>query len=304
MLTTSINESNSASPNSGKAGHAGYQERRSTVMRQLWIALVWLIWVSVPPALAEVYRWTDDAGKIHLTDNPDSVPPAYRARARASGSGTPATEETPPVEAQPSPSQPPPAERAPASQAPAPSAAPTAQQIAALERQIAEARQERQTYLAQLGSAPAVYANPVMVRQRRQIAELGRALLTVEQRLDTLQAALEQAQQQQQDRHAPPPPQRGVILDNAGHDATYWQQRVTAARVRLRQAQTQRRDLLTQLTAAGEGEQRLVGREGYGVLQQAQTLQQVEQEIDAAEAALQAVQQEALQAGAPRAWLQ
>src|SRR5919202_1780428 len=124
---------------SGKAGHGGYQERRSTVMRQLWIALVWLIWVSVSPALAEVYRWTDDAGKIHLTDNPDSIPPAYRARARASGSGTPATAETPAVEAQPSPSQPPPADRAPASQAP--SAAPTAQQIAALERQIAEARQ-------------------------------------------------------------------------------------------------------------------------------------------------------------------
>jgi hypothetical protein len=40
------------------------------------------------------------------------------------------------------------------------------------------------------------------------------------------------------------------------------------------------------------------------MLQQAQALKQVEQEIDAAEAALQAVQQEALQAGAPQAWLQ
>jgi hypothetical protein len=38
--------------------------------------------------------------------------------------------------------------------------------------------------------------------------------------------------------------------------------------------------------------------------QQEQALQQVEQEIDAAEAALQAMQQEALQVGAPRAWLQ
>src|SRR5438093_13072021 len=142
-------------------------------MMGLWIALVWLIWVSVSPALAEVYRWTDDAGKIHLTDNPDSIPPAYRARARASGSGTPATEETPAVEAQPSPPQPLPADRAPASQAPAPAATPTAQQIAALERQIAAAPQERQTYLAQLSSMPAVYANPLMVRQRRQIAELG-----------------------------------------------------------------------------------------------------------------------------------
>ena len=40
-------------------------------MMGLWIALVWLMWVSVSPALAEVYRWTDDAGKVHLTDNPD-----------------------------------------------------------------------------------------------------------------------------------------------------------------------------------------------------------------------------------------
>jgi hypothetical protein len=46
-----------------------------------------------------------------------------------------------------------------------------------------------------------------------------------------------------------------------------------------------------------------VGRQGHEMLQQAQALQQVEQEVDAAETALQAVQQEILQAGAPRAWL-
>ena len=28
-------------------------------MMGLWIALVWLIWVSVSPALAELYRWTE-----------------------------------------------------------------------------------------------------------------------------------------------------------------------------------------------------------------------------------------------------
>ena len=62
-----------------------------------------------------------------------------------------------------------------------------------------------------------------------------------------------------------------MVLDTAGNDATYWQRRVTTARERL---------------------------------QQAQALKQVEQEIDAAKAVLQAVQQEALQAGAPQAWLQ
>jgi hypothetical protein len=47
-----------------------------------------------------------------------------------------------------------------------------------------------------------------------------------------------------------------------------------------------------------------MGRQGHEILQLAQSLQEVEQVIDASEAALQAVQQEALQAGAPRAWLQ
>jgi hypothetical protein len=79
---------------------------------------------------------------------------------------------------------------------------------------------------------------------------------------------------------------------------------MTAARERLQQAQRQQRDHLTQLAAVAGEDERIMGRQGYEVLQQAQALQQVEQEIDAAEEALQAVQQEALQAGAPRAWLQ
>jgi DNA repair exonuclease SbcCD ATPase subunit len=273
-------------------------------MKGLWIALVWLMWVSVFSALAEVYRWTDDAGKVHLTDNPETIPPAYRARARASGSGTPAAAETPSVDVQPAPPRPRSQERLPALQAPASSAPLTTPEIAELERRIAAARQERQTYFEQLSSEREVHANPLFVRQRRQIAELGYALLNVEQQLDALQAALEQAQQQLQARHTPPLDQSNVVLDQAGNDATYWHQRVTAARERLQQAQMQRRDLLTQLTAVAGAEQGIVGRQGYEMLQQAQALQQVEQEIDAAEAALQAVQQEALQAGAPRAWLQ
>jgi Domain of unknown function (DUF4124) len=268
-------------------------------MMGLWIALVWLIWVSVSPALAEVYRWTDEAGKVHLTDNPDTIPPAYRARARASGSGTPAADETPSVNAPPSPSQPLPADRPPVSQAPALSGTPMTPEIAELERQIAAARQERQTYLEQLSRERPVHANPRFVRQRRQIAELGYALLNVEQQLDTLQAALQQAQQQLQALQPPPPEQSGIVLDQAGNDATYWQRRMTAARERL-----QRGDLLTQLAAAADGEQGIMGRQGYEMLQQAQALQQAEQEIDAAEAALQAMQREALQAGAPRSWLQ
>ena len=263
-------------------------------MLGLWVALAWLIWVNLSPALAEVYRWTDDAGKVHLTDNPDAIPPAYRARARASES------ETPTVDAQPAPPQRLPSPRRPAVTAPTPAATLAGPHIAELEQQIAAARRERQTYLEQLSGTRSVHATPDFVRQRRQIAELGHALLTVEQQLDSLEQALQQLQAQD----APPPQQSDIILDQAGNDAAYWQQRMAAARERQQQAHMQRRDLLSQLAAIAGGEQRLMGRQGHEVLQLAPALQQVEQEIDAAETALQVVQQEALQAGAPRAWLQ
>lgn len=264
-------------------------------MLGLWVALTWLVGVNLSPALAEVYRWTDDAGKVHLTDNPATIPPAYRARARSSESETPA------ANVQPAPPQHLPARRRSAAPVPAPAAAPAGSHIAELEQQIAAARQERQTYLGQLTSTRSVHATPAFVRQRRQIAELGHVLLTVEQRLDDL----EQALQQLQARDAPPPPRSDILLDQAGNDATYWQGRMAAARMRVQQAHTQRRDLLSQLaTVAGGEEQRLMGRQGHEVLQLASALQQAEQEIDAAGTALQAVQHEALQAGAPHAWLQ
>jgi hypothetical protein len=56
--------------------------------------------------------------------------------------------------------------------------------------------------------------------------------------------------------------------------------------------------------AAADGGQSIMGRQGYEILQQAQALKQAEQEIDATEVALQTMQQDALQVGAPRSWLQ
>src|SRR5712691_1070479 len=121
-METSTGKSNTVGWNAGCAERrlsgVGSAGRKPTAVRQKgavprlhWIALVWLIWVSVSPALAELYRWRDDAGKIHLTDNPDTIPPAYRARARASGADTPAADETPSADAQPAPPQPLPADR-------------------------------------------------------------------------------------------------------------------------------------------------------------------------------------------------
>ena len=279
-------------------------------MMWLWIGLVWLIWASVSPVLAELYRWTDATGKVHITDNLATIPPAYRERARASGSGTPASSETPDSDSEmdvpppePSPSQRPSIRSEPASQAATPPVLAMVPQIVELEQQIAMARQERQTYLEDLGDERGVHATPQFVRQRRQIAELGRALLTVEQQLDTFYSELEQARKQFQEQQAVLTGRQDVVLDKQGHDATYWQSRFTAVRDRMQQAQTQRRALLTQLAAATGGELRTAERQGRSILQQARLLQQIEQELDTAEAAMQAMRQEALQAGAPEEWL-
>src|SRR5207253_1311666 len=153
-------------------------------MRRVWIALWWLIWVSVSPALAQLYRWTDDAGKVHITDDAATIPAPYRDRARSSGS------EAPPVA--PSPPQEPPAPSQPPSQG---TTSTLMAQIRELQQQMTTARQERQTAIEQLRDERPVHATPEFVRQRRQIAEAGRTLLTVEQHIDTLSAALEQAQQ-------------------------------------------------------------------------------------------------------------
>jgi hypothetical protein len=280
-------------------------------MMWLWIVLVWLFWASVSPALAELYRWTDATGKVHITDNLATIPPAYRERARASGSGTPASHETPDTDSemdvpppQPSPTRRPYARSAPASQAATPSVSSMRPQIVELEQKIAMARQERQTYLEQLDSERAVHAMPVFVRQRRQIAEWGRALLMVEQQLDTFYDELEQARKQFQEQQATLTERQDVVLDNQGRDATYWQSRSTAIRDQMQQAQTLRRDLLTQLAATTVGDLRTVERQGGEILRQARSLQHVDQEIDTTEAAMEAMRQEAFQAGAPAEWLQ
>ena len=43
-------------------------------------ALVVAAFVNVAPADAQMYRWTDDAGGVHYTDGPNSVPERFRSR--------------------------------------------------------------------------------------------------------------------------------------------------------------------------------------------------------------------------------
>src|SRR5262245_26072562 len=80
-------------------------------MKRLSITAVGLVAAlvagSVPPALAQLYRWTNDQGELHITAGPDSVPERFRKGAVLLG--------TPPARVPaPSASQPGPARRAPA----------------------------------------------------------------------------------------------------------------------------------------------------------------------------------------------
>jgi hypothetical protein len=134
-------------------------------------------------------------------------------------------------------------------------------------------------------------------------------LATVELQLDSLYAELQQARaaEQAQQQTAPPPatgnaPQE-ALFDAQGRDQTYWQQRAAALQARLQQAREQRQAILAQLAAPLE-ERSAFGRRGREVVQLVQALERTTQELRSAEAAWQALQQEANRTGAPAAWLQ
>ncbi len=46
----------------------------------LVVVLGAVILLSIPSWPAEIYRWTDDRGTVHLTDDPSKIPEAYRNR--------------------------------------------------------------------------------------------------------------------------------------------------------------------------------------------------------------------------------
>jgi Domain of unknown function (DUF4124) len=81
-------------------------------MRVLRI-VVWLsvLWVGV--AWGQMYKWTDQQGTVHFTDNVSQIPPAYRAKAQmleTSPPSQPSAAATPSQES----AKPPPAVSAPA----------------------------------------------------------------------------------------------------------------------------------------------------------------------------------------------
>ena len=54
------------------------------------LAVVATLAVLAAPGAAEIYRWTDERGRLHFSQDLDRVPPRYRAQAEArarSGAG-------------------------------------------------------------------------------------------------------------------------------------------------------------------------------------------------------------------------
>ena len=275
-------------------------------MRKFCCLLLCVISLPVTVSVAQIYRWTDETGRIHFTNNPDTIPPDRRPDSRQLPPGIPAT--PPPASVAPPVSRP---------SAPVPAGTQSAtatdilllqQKVQALEQQIAAAQQERQHLLDEFKAARPVRMTPDFPRERRRVDEMGRALAAIEIQLDTLHAELRDLLQQpsaeEESVRAPTPsPTREVILDNQGHDRAYWQQRLETLRERLQQARQQRQIILERLESQPP-EDGSFGRRGYEVLQWVQTLEQLNQDIHTAETDIQALRRQAASVGAPAIWLQ
>jgi hypothetical protein len=284
------------------------KERSDCNMRQLWCLLLWICWLSVMPGLAQVYRWTDKDGRLHYTDNPETIPadrrPYSRPLSPTDAGDTFSRTPTP----QPSP---PPSAALPAPPAPSTEMSLLQERAHVLEQQIAAALQERQELLDQLKAVRPIRMNPAFGQQRRRVDEAGHVLAEVEKQLDALYAELQQVQATIQEREQAQPSGRipatapgEVVVDTQGHDQAYWRQRVASLQTQLQHAREQRQAILAQLAPETPEERSAFGRRGREVLQLIEALERTTQDIRAAEAALQAVRQEAYHAGAPAAWLQ
>ncbi|MGE3540802.1 MAG: DUF4124 domain-containing protein [Candidatus Tectimicrobiota bacterium] len=278
-------------------------------MRSLWIIFIWVNVLGLSPAFAQLYRWTDETGQVHITDDPSTIPAAQRDQPGVSTTApaAPADQRTTPQQPPLAPQRPRPpagtAQPSPFTHGPSPS---LRQRVQTLQQEIATARQQRQTYLDRLRSTRTVHTTPEFVRHRRQIGELGRALVAVEQRLDTLEAEHERLQSALATQAPSLAVQRTQQegFDAAGRNAAYWHRRAQPIRTQLDEAQSQRRDLLAQLTAITTDDNRPAERQGRNLLMLAEQLQQVETSIDRLEQAWQTLRQEATRAAIPPDWLQ
>jgi len=75
-------------------------------------AILILSLAFVVPSLADIYRWEDETGVIHFTDDPSSIPETYRGKSREilktpPGAGKPSLSTMDAYSAPPGPSSPP-----------------------------------------------------------------------------------------------------------------------------------------------------------------------------------------------------
>src|SRR5262245_467219 len=109
-------------------------------MRKCCFLLLCVISLSVTVSVAQIYRWTDKTGRIHFTNNPDTIPPDRRPDSRQLPPDMPAT--PPPASVAP-PVSPPSALVPAGTQGATPTGmSPLRQKAQAVEQQIAAARHE------------------------------------------------------------------------------------------------------------------------------------------------------------------
>src|SRR5262245_65737824 len=51
-------------------------------MRKFCLLLLCVISLPVMVSVAQIYRWTDETGRVHFTNNPDTIPPDRRPDSR------------------------------------------------------------------------------------------------------------------------------------------------------------------------------------------------------------------------------
>lgn len=90
------------------------RSRPSGTMRYFLAAAAFLLFFPslAPPARADIYRWEDEGGVVHFTDDPSSIPAKFKRKAREiqkvpPGSGKPSVSTIGPSAPSPGPSPPP-----------------------------------------------------------------------------------------------------------------------------------------------------------------------------------------------------
>ena len=156
-------------------------------MRKFCFLLLCVISLPVTVSVAQIYRWTDETGRVHFTNNPDTIPPDRRPDSHQLPPDMPAT--PPPASVAP-PVSPPSAPVPTGTQsAAATGMSPLQQKAQAVEQHIAAAQQERQHLLDELREGRPIRMNPAFGgRERRRVDEMGRAFAAIEMQLDTLYA--------------------------------------------------------------------------------------------------------------------